>query len=395
MAMLRKSLFLFLPVILLFSCTGNEYKVLKVLTDQKDMILVSEYYNLSQDKNRISLVYNDYISLGDIKETVPDIVIGKNLNNSLFYDQFLPIIPPEGIYPVLIRNNQEGVPLLPVSFDVPVLIYDRSIKDIPLVLDWQTLKEKTESLNIISESQYKHMGFSPLWSDEFLYWFLQGEGVTFYEGGVFDYDPDLLSQKLELISQWVNENNGSLAAHEAFSRKYRYIPDYKLMKSGYIDFTAMSFSQFTALPEAETVGLTHSWYGNGEFILPQDMVYGGVRIKTDLEEEGKEFLLWLISVDVQKELLKRKGNVTPGFALFDGFSSLEEINREVLPGNFPKNLSDRIFLPEQLGSPVMEPENWSAIKESVIYPWLHETVRKNISLPLSSYFNEWQLLFLD
>ena len=394
--MLRKMLVLPLAC-LLFSCSDRGYSLLTVLTDQKDMILISEYYNSIQDSSRLRLIYDDYISLEDILAHNPDLVIGKDMNNPLFYEQFVPLIPPEGIYPVLVGEKDEDgrTGLLPLAFDMPLIVYSRDLKGMPLMMTGNDLKRVGAAGNREEESQYTHMGFSPLWKGEFLYWYMKSLNISFYRDGEFRYDQSRLDEGIGAIRAWVDEENGGLEKEKAFSDKYRYIPDYKLLQQGIIDFSAMKFSEYSGLPGKETARMTYSWFGDGENISPADCLYGGILAESEHEERSREFLYWLLSEEGQKELIHYKGVVSPGFALFDRFSSLERINRLFLPLTFSDKLGLRIFMSEQLGPPLPEPENWSAVKENVIFPWLEETLWENGALTLASYYREWQLHFID
>ena len=394
--MLRKMLFL--PLIaLLFSCSDKGYSLLTVLTDQKDMILISEYYNSIQNKSRIRLIYDDYISLEDILTHEPDLVIGKDLNNPLFYERFLPLTPPEGIYPVLtgVKDEKGRTGLLPLAFDMPLIVYSRDQRDIPFMMTGDDLKVEGSERNREEESRFTHMGFSPLWEGKFLYWYMKSLNISFYKDGEFQYDQDRLDEGINAIRAWVDDENGGMEKEKAFSDKYRYIPDYKLLEKGVIDFSAMTFSEYSALPGKETARLTYSWFGDGEHISPADCLYGGIVSESENEEASREFLYWLLSEEGQIELIHYKGVVSPGFALFDRFSSLERINRLFLPQTFSDKLGGRIFMSEQLGPPLLEPENWSAVKKDVIFPWMEETLWENSALTLASYYREWQLHFID
>ncbi len=394
--MLRK-----LPLLLLFpfiiSCGDRGYTLIKVLTDQKDMVLISEYYNRVQDESRLLLTYDDYISYDDILEIKPDLVIARDMNNPLFTDSFLPVTPPEGIYPVLLgdRDGEGRISLVPLAFDLPVILYSREERDLPFMMDGETLMREGSARNRETESRFSHMGFSPLWNPEFLYWYLSALRIGFYGDGAFVYDQDRVSAGINRIREWVETSNRSLDWEKEFSRKYRYIPDYKLLQKRIIDFVPMTYGEYSALPGKETAGMTFSWFGDGEKMTPLDGVYGGIPGESDHPEKAEEFLAWLLSDREQADLIRYKGVASPGFALFDKFSSREAINRLSLPELFPDKLGNRMFLSEQLGELPREPENWSAIRAQVLTPWLRETLWDNGVLPLSSYYREWQLQFID
>ncbi|MBN2627843.1 MAG: hypothetical protein JXA95_14335 [Spirochaetales bacterium] len=395
--MLRKLPILLFLLLLMVSCRDKGYALLTVMTDQKDMILIAEYFNASQDRIRLVLTYDDYISYDDVIRDKPDLVIGKDLNNPLFIEGFSPVTPEKGIYPVLLRNgNAEGVTtLLPLAFDLPVIVYRRGEAALPFMMDGEDLKREGSARNREKESLFTHMGFSPLWNSDFLYWYLSSQNIRFYGEGVFQYDQEKLTEGIDSIRDWVSESNVSLEREKSFSDKYRYIPDYKLLQKGLIDFVPMMFSEYSALPGKETVSLTYSWFGNGERITPLNGVFAGIPLDSDRKKEGEEFLAWLLSEKGQKDLIRYKGIVSPGFALFDKFSSRESINRLFLPDAFPGKLNDRIFLSEQIGGLPWEPENWSAIRQQVLAPWLEDILWDNGVLPLSSYYKEWQLQFID
>lgn len=393
--MVKNIIRLVLFPLLLLSCREAGLVSLKVLTDQKDTVIVGEHYNTAQDENRLVLIYDAHITPEDVADVQPDILIGGNLNNPEMGQLFLPLNVPEGIYPQLVGPLEEGKTcLIPLAFDLPVILYS-SERTEPLIMDGDTLKAQSLPMNRKEDDRFVHMGFSPLWSSEFIYWFLQSRGIRFSSLGKFDYDHDRLEERLLSIESWIEDNSETLAADEEFTARYRYIPDYKLLRAGYLDYVPMTFSRFASLPEAETVNLTHSWFGGNGRIYPQNLVYAALYAKTDKKEGAADFLNWLVSARVQRELLARKGSITTGFALFDRFSSLEEINRAVLPSHFPRQLGDKMFLPRHLKPPPEEPVNWSAIKTEVLFPWLNSRVRNDTVLSLQAYYKEWSLLFID
>ncbi|MDC7221052.1 MAG: hypothetical protein PQJ59_14040 [Spirochaetales bacterium] len=391
-----KKLFLLPLLLLALSCSQKEYSLLTVLTDQKDMVLIAEYYNKIQDHSRLNLVYDDYISPEDITLYSPDLVVGKDLNNRQFQELFIEIEKPEGIYPVLWgENDEDSASLLPLAFDMPIIVYKADKKNLPIIMDDQSLKAQGTNGNRLDEGDFIHMGFSPLWNPDFLYWYLRGKGVTFHSQEDFGYDQDKLSLAIQTIREWVETENQGFDKEKAFTQKYRYIPDYQLLKQGVIDYSAMTFTQYSRLPGKETGEMTFSWYGDGEHINPVNCLYGGIPKESNQNKRTVDFLYWILSVENQKELIKYKGIVSPGFSLFDRFSTLEEINRLHLPMVFSDKLGIRLFLEEQLGAPMEEPINWSAVKKDAIYPWLEETLWENNTLPLSSFYKEWQLQFID
>jgi hypothetical protein len=392
-----KRLLCFPLLFLLFSCSNKGYSLLTILTDQKDMLLISEYYNKIQDNTRLLLIYDDYISLDDLESEKYDLIVGEDLNNSFFRSEFLPLQIPKDIYPVLEGdvNSKGKSTLLPLAFDLPVIVYSQDRTNLPQMMSPKDLQQLGSAENKKKEDQFVHMGFSPLWNPEFIYWYLNGENISFYNEGYFHYEQDKLTSGINEVRQWVEMSNESLTMEKAFNTKYRYIPDYKLLQQGIIDYVPMTFSEYSLLPGEETSRMTYSWFGDGEHINPVNCLYAGIPKVSAYPDRAEEFIDWLLSDQGQKKLIQYKGVASPGFALFDRFSSLEEINRLHLPLVFSDKLGHKIFLSEQLGAPPMEPENWSAVKKEVIHQWLNKTLWENNALPLSSFYKEWQLLFID
>jgi hypothetical protein len=87
---------------------------------------------------------------------------------------------------------------------------------------------------------------------------------------------------------------------------------------------------------------------------------------------AKAFLVWFLDPKNQEKLLaETQYKSLRTFGIAGGFSSLPEVNEQILPTYYP-NLIGYIPGNEYLQFPEPLPPNWPLIKEEVLLPWLSE-----------------------
>ena len=201
---------------LIISCGGG--KVAQIWTDRPEFAIYGDYFNTAQDQYKVSVRYVDLPGL-ELRRArdVPDIIVGSRLKNNSTGSNFKPLDNLFGAnklsrsffyQPVLaigrIDRNQY---LLPVSFNIPALIFsnnrDPELNN-PFTIDFDEVKIKSLEFNSVSRGAYTRMGFSPLWSDNFLLTVAVLFGASFTEASPLVWDSDALEQSMEFVYNWTH-----------------------------------------------------------------------------------------------------------------------------------------------------------------------------------------------
>jgi len=393
--------------LLLISCSGN--KTAQVWTDRPEFAIYGEYFNTVQNQYKVSIKYHEFPA-DELKNSIntPDVVIGSWLNNSLTSSYFKSLdnlfgnkkLSRESFYPRLlaigrIERNQY---LLPVSFNIPALIFSRDINaelSNSFTLDFDEIKLLSKSYNTETRGAYTQMGFSPLWNDNFLLTTAVISGASFREALPLAWDSIALETSMEFINNWTNEINTNSQAEEDFTFKYFFEPPEKLIQSGRILFSYMdSRDLFTLNSEAKN-NLDFRWIMEQNKVpITEDMIFVGIPKKAKSQKAARAFLLWFFKFENQQLLLEysRINRINENtFGICGGFSSLSSVTEQIFP-RFHPELLGRMPPSEYFFPPNILPGNWAAIKERVILPYLHDRARKeraDETYPLERRLADW------
>jgi putative lipoprotein len=378
---------------LLSACKNAEDSIAVIWTDRIEFISYCEAFNSAQSRYKITISYkeNPADALMDASEQ-PDIVIGPWLRGDATRVKFSKLggllsqkkINPDIFYPLLFElgNSNGSQYLLPVSFNLPTIIFSASQKNIVktnFTLSLEEMRELAAAYNKKNGSEYTKMGFSPRWDTDFLYVTAQGLDVSFEETqNLFSWNDKMLQELITDTRRWSQEVNTSAAAEDEFKFKYLYDPPYTLITNGRCLFWYLPSDVLFSLNNERLKSLDYRWMNyNGKTPIQDEIIYAGICKKAKNTAAAQAFLLWFFNEESQKNLLARSQTdnmIAPSFGLAGGFSSLKNVTENIFPVYYPLLLK---HLPQtdDFSAPHILPHNWLQLKREIIFPYLRDQTR--------------------
>ncbi|WP_253817860.1 ABC transporter substrate-binding protein [Treponema vincentii] len=378
---------------MLTACKNAEDSIAVIWTDRIEFISYCEAFNSAQSRYKIVVSYKENPSdaLTNTSEQ-PDIVIGPWLRGDATRVKFSKLggilsktkIDPDIFYPLLFElGNINGAQyLLPVSFNLPTVIFSASQKNLVktnFTLSLEEMRTLAAEYNSKNGSEYTKMGFSPRWDTDFLYVSAQGFNVFFEETkNFFSWNDKALQELIAYTRRWSEEVNTDAAAEDEFQFKYLYDPPYTLVTNGRCLFWYMPSDKLFSLNNEKLKSLDYRWMNyNGKTPLQDEIIYAGICKKAKNTAAARAFLLWFFNEESQKNLLARSQTdnmIAPSFGLAGGFSSLKNVTENIFPVYYPLLLK---HLPQtdDFSAPRILPHNWLLLKKEIIFPYLRDQTR--------------------
>ncbi len=411
----KKNVSLFLLVLFLclfFSCVKTkEEKIAVIWTDRVDFVSYSELFNSSQNKFKVVVEFKENPA-GDLinTKTPPDIVIGpwlkgkaaranlKSIGNIFGKDK----IQKQSFYPELLNlGNIDGTQyLLPVSFNLPMIIFSAENKFLvknDFTLSLSELKEISASFSKLKKGSHQKMGFSPRWSDEFLYATAKGFGASFEEDSDFFKWVDVGLQKaVDYVRNWSATENQSPKVEDEFKFKYLYDLPHIVVQNGRCLFYYMSSEELFSIRQEKLTNIDFRWLSfNGKTPLNDDIVYAGICRGAKNSKAAYAFFEWLFNEHTQKQILDRSAKMNlmiTSFGFAGGFSALRSVTEKFLPRYYPLMLA---HLPQtrNIYTPNILPSNWPKLKKELLMPYLKEAcdsgAHQNRTPSLNKKITDW------
>jgi len=402
-----------LIAVLLISC--NDKKIAQIWTDRPEFALYGDYFNTSQNQYKVNVKYVEYPSARLGREnrkktdTNPDIVAGSWIKNTSTGANFKSLDSLFGasklsrtvFYPRLLAAGRidRNQYLLPVSFNVPALIFSKE-KELDIsnsfTISFDEIKKLSANYNVLRKDSYVRMGFSPLWSDDFLMITAALFDSSFKEASPLAWDAAALNRSMNFVNDWTVKINNDIQAEEDFKFKYFIEPPEKLIQSGRILFSYMESSELFTLNEESKNILDYRWImEDGKIPIAENAVFLGIPKGGKSTRAAKAFIQWFFKVENQRLLLEfcksNRINETV-FGICGGFSSIGAVTEQIFPRYYPI-LFGRMPPSEFLTAPNVLPENWSVIRERVVLPYLHDRARNkqtDETAPLEKRLADWQ-----
>ncbi len=376
------------------SCGLLEAHVAELRTDVPQMALYAAAFNTSQSRYRINVSFDEKVAESlDSGATKPALVIGRYLKNALSRSNFQSldhlfselVINQSLFYPSLLELGMaEGRQiLLPVSFNLPLVVFDKKYEPTMLdgfVLDLSELEKKGAELNKSGKASFTNMGFGPRWSTEFLYSTMELFGAAFKEGTPLKWNPIGLENGLAYIRAWSERANGSAAKEDEFQFKYLYLPEYASVEEGRIGYAAMNSADFFVVSEERRSSLSFRLLSkDGAVPIDEDLVYAGICRKGSGKQAAEAFLTWFYAEETQRSILeeaKRYRSMESSFGIAGGFSAVRAVNDKLFPLYYP-SLLGKMPPAQYLKTPAVLPAMWPEIKNSIVLPFLLEATGPN------------------
>ena len=398
------------------SCNEDEPSRIVIWTSCAEFAQYTELYNFTHSASNAVIVYkeNPAQELPPAKDELPpDIVIGswlrtdktqkqfksldylfdrQTISSSMFYEQLLEAGK--------IRKNQY---LLPVSFNLPAVIFAESNKDYISENYTMTLDQiKAAGLSYNEKNKkgnYSRIGFLPSANDGFLYLTTKLYGVDFREEKDQIVWSDLrLRNVVSYDRDWIANTNGSAQEEKDFAYKYLFMPDYRQVTSGRTLLSYTTSNKMFGYMKGQELNIDYRWItGDGFIPIEDSLLMTGIYSKARNEQGATDFLTWFFNSENQKDILERKIQMDLNnemFGIADGFSSLRDVTEHVLPIYYNQLLTN--LPPSQLLKvPQKLPARWDSYKSVVVEPYLNASITTDNKISISDYEAEWRKKVFD
>ncbi|MDR3303608.1 MAG: extracellular solute-binding protein, partial [Treponema sp.] len=350
-------------------------------TDQPEFALYVEWFNASQNNHKVEFHYVENTAqrlstVSGMDGETPDLVIGNWLKSASTRTLFKPLdaffekekVSRAAFYPRLLSLGtiDERQYRLPVSFNIPALVFARANARLlasPFTVEFEEIQTLGKAYNIVQNSIYSRMGFSPIWNDEFLYITASLYNTSFREAAVVEargkneqpapaipsetvetvaWNPDALEKTLDALRAWTQEANTDIQAEDDFVFKYFYEPAAKLAIAGRILFTCMNSTELFTLVQEQRSNLDFRWIAENNTIpLSEDTVYYGVYKSGKAQKAADAFTAWFFQIETQRQLMEisrdQRVNETR-FGISNGFSAMRTVTEQIFPQFYPSLL---------------------------------------------------------
>jgi len=379
-------------ILLLFmACDQSATRVSTLWTNVPEMATYVERFNASQRDWQILVEFkDDPVSLLLTPGRKADLVIARGLASSEVKDTMVPLdflfdggsLSQASFYHRITDAGQQGdrFKLLPVSFDLPVLVYSKKVlPDLPgFSLDFETVKDLGNRFASPPDQKTpRKLAFSPRWGS-FGLTLLHLKGAGFQEGfqGSLTWDSARLEEGSTLMRSWPSPGWEKTTE---FQRKYLQGDATPPLAAGRIQFYPSTLATFASRPWEERRNLDFRFVDQGGRVAATDnTVWAGIPSSSLTRGAGERFLGWFFQTEVQKKLLLQgRSDDDRSFGLARGLSSLVSTNASALVEAYPE-MAGRLPGNDQVAFWGTLPADWPTLKAAVLRPWL-ETAEGNES----------------
>ena len=398
------------------SCGEKEQRRIVIWTSCAEFAQYAELFNNTHPGSNAVIVYkeNPAQQLPPAKDELPpDIIIGSWLRTDKTQKQFKSLdylfdrqtISSSMFYEQLLESGKvrKTQYLLPVSFNLPAIIFSNSNSDYisenyKLTLD--QIKSAGMSYNEKNKKgSFSKIGFIPSANDDFLYLVTKLYGADFREEkGQIIWNDLRLRNAVNYMRDWISGTNGSAQEEQDFAYKYLFMPDYRQVTSGRTLFAYTTSNKMFGNMKAQELNIDYRWVTGDNFIPIEDsFTMMGIYKKAQNEQGATEFLSWFFNTENQEAILERKIDMNLNnemFGIADGFSSLRDVTEHVLPIYYNQLLRN---LPpaKLLKVPQKLPARWDSYKSVVVEPYLSEAITTDNKVSISEYEAEWRKKVFD
>ncbi len=416
----------FLALIQIFFVSCNQQKTainkenrIVIWTSNSEFAQYVELFNKTHSDNQAVLVYkeNPALSIPPAKdEASPDIIVGSWLrtdNPQKYYRSLNYIFDNQKLttdifYNQLLKAGQKnGIQfLLPVSFNLPALVFSTDYKD--LIPDNYTLslKQIRETASAFNQKNkkgaYTKIGFTPLSNNDFLYLATKIYDADFHEekGKIVWRDTNLTQAAAEL-KDWVITENTSAQTEEDFAYKYLFMPYYRQVTSGRTLFAYTTSDQLFKMMKDQDFNIDYRWIiqdktdSKKNLPIEDSFTMMGIYRKAQNIVGATEFITWFFQSENQRAILERKNFLnleTEKFGIAGGFSAVKDVTEHILPVFYTHLLTNLppaqlLTVPEQL------PARWESYKSMVVEPYVKSLITKKddeVVTPIADLESEWR-----
>ncbi len=393
-----------LSVFTLAGCKKKPENRLVIWTDNSEFAPFIELYNKAH-KQKAVIVYKENIADSlppEQSELQPDIIVGSLLKNNKVKKNFIALdflfnrkyLSSNDFYKTLLKYGSVGHHqyLLPVSFNIPAMIFSTENKNLiknNYTISLEELRESGAAFNKKNKKgNYTAIGFAPQSNSNFIYTTAQLLGANFREdkNKSFSWNKDSVDETIRYLKEWISSENTSPQIESDFVYKYLSETPDKQVTSGRTLFSFVTSDRLFSMSAAQLAKIDFRWLNHNGLIPVEDsMISMGIAKDTKKALLASEFISWFFSTETQHVFIERKMNSnldTSQFGIAGGFSSLSDVNEHILPVYYPAMLTN---IPQAGTFSVSDkkPTTWNKIKYRVIIPYLSDAVQaedgKNIA----------------
>lgn len=390
-----------------------------IWTSCREFAQYIELFNRQHKDNCAILVYkeNPALSLPPAKdENPPDIIVGSWLRTDAPQKSFKSLeylfdtkkLTSDVFYPQLLESGKRKNVhyLLPVSFNLPAVIFSTENKDqIPdsYVLSLAQIRDTASAFNAKNKKDaYTRIGFTPLGNNDFLYLVAKMKGTDFREEkGEIAWNGQILQDSVSYLRDWVYKENSSPQIEEDFTFKYLFMPYYRQVSSGRTLFAYTTSDNLFKILKEQDLSIDYRWVVENKSIYIEDSVtMMGIYKDAKNQVGATEFISWFFQSENQKTILETKENMqleTDLFGIAGGFSSLRDVTEHVLPIYYNQLLTN---LPpsQMLTVPQKLPARWESYRTLVVEPYIKGAVTAaegEDTQTFHDYEKEWRKKVFD
>ncbi|WP_171832071.1 hypothetical protein [Oceanispirochaeta sp. M1] len=397
--MIRKAgIPLLLSVLILFSGCSKIERNIKVYSDRAEVAELVNLFNQSQSQYTAVFIYKTSGSEEGSNPGNQDIVISSGLHSS-FYKEKLSGLNSlrkksfvQSIYPELLKTGISDTTLktIPLSVSLPLVISGDTISE-GKYTSWKDLSRYAADFNVLKEDSLIHSGFSPPWSKTFLTAYFNNRIDSFRTELNKNNFQEIRDRSQELLA-WIIETNGSLEMCRAFSKKYRYIPDYRLIMNGRIALSVIPLEEWALLPDSITRELNAEILKFEDGVQSIGILSAGIPLQSENQAGALFFLNWLLEDSTWEDYLTIVSrNRDESFGFLNGISASEKLNTDLLPRYYPWMKSHTPRAGEFASQTEIESQ-WTQVWTELFLPLVLESVTNSqFSKDFSNEYRKWLL----
>ncbi|MBN2619029.1 MAG: hypothetical protein JXR64_12020 [Spirochaetales bacterium] len=370
-----KKIIIILLTLSILSCVDKNPKIIIIGTDLVEVIPYIDYFNKTNQNIKI-VIKNTFSEAADLY-----IYNGINTNppftpydlKSFVYNE----ININSFYTdIVIEEQNNTIPLLPLSFNVSGVIYN---------------KNQFSNLNSIDIDQFLNqnsMKFSPSWSNNFISWlFLINRPILNSNANYLDSEI-LLKTMNDIIA--INKKNETEWDITDFNKKYLYLSPVYLIEKKLIDYYFYQISDYIKLKD-KNIGF--SFLTKNNLIYSNEkMTYIGISNDSKRIDESKYIIKWMLNRQNQIDFLKDASIIPEMNNLFlGGLSVIPEVNNIALGEYYPQ-LVNLIPNSNSFTSFKKLPNLWESLKKEVYEPLFKQMYNYNQDQLIPLYldlYNDW------
>ena len=384
-----------------------------IWTNCSEFAQYAELFNKNNSENRAIIVYkeNPALSLPVPKDELPpDIIVGSWLRSDKTKKNFCSLdylfthnqISSEMFYKNLLDSGKvrHSQYLLPVSFNLPAVIFDKTNESFVsenYMLTLEQLREMGSKYNQKKSNEtFQRIGFAPLNNSSFL----SLTAKLFYSDFTevknnIVWNEENLEKTVSFLKSWVKTENLSAQIESDFAFKYLFMPYYRQVSSGRTLFACTSSDSLFKTMHEQDLNLDYRWLvQDGKIFMDDSFVMMGIFKKSENRTGASEFISWFFQNEVQREILERKESAsleTDMFGIAGGFSAVRSVTEHILPIFYTQLLSN---LPpaQMIQVPQKLPPRWESYKTQVVEPYIRSDITAETSnaKPISEFEKEWR-----